>query len=95
MNKYTIELDRRTDFPLGYGVISESYTENTILNKIIEWSKPKTVIPESEKQVYKHLTRVEFENVSQDKFYKPFNGERGYTPINLCDRVVYLDIYWQ
>ena len=91
MNKDTIEIDMRKEFPVGYGVIRATWDESTVLHSIIKWSKSQ--IPE--RKVYKHLTRVEFENIDMLNTYKPFNGEREYEAIHLCDRVVYLDIYWQ
>lgn len=84
-------------------------SESLILDKIIEWSQIHKwsqydeqtgeghgfLISNKNKKIYKHLIRIEQENISTDRFYKPFNGKNGHNLIPYCDRVIYLDIYWQ
>ena len=113
MNKDTIELDRDTNHIKGYGIMyphsqTKWLAEANILNEIIKWSDNYKSLATNygngaqlARQVYKHIVRVEEENVRNDKFYIPFeNDPEGarqcdQTPIPRCDRVVYLDIYWQ
>lgn len=97
MNKDTIELERDTNHIKGYGLSNEkTWNEIDILNKIVEWSQEKQGV-----KVYRHNLRITEENVRDNDLYIPFqndpDGARqcGQTPIPRCDRVKYLDIYWQ
>ena len=96
MNKETIELERDTNHIKGYGMVyDKTWGEIDVLNKIVEWSRGKDV------KVYRHYTRIVEENVRENDLYIPFQNDPegarlcGQTPIPRCDRVKYLDIYYQ
>ncbi len=104
MNKTTIELERNTNHIKGYGMVKDkTWTESEMLDKIIEWSNKDDgpnlyggVRPK--KQVYKHILRIEEENIRENDLYIPFQNDairHNQIPIPRCDRVKYLDIYWQ
>ncbi len=89
MKKVTIELERDKNWQLGWGKMYDyHWTEDNVLNKIVKWSKGKKV------RIYRHLVRLEHEFPDGTVYKSPIpgivagNGE-------ICDRVRYLDIYYQ
>lgn len=84
MKKETIEICREKSLK-GYTTLQESFTQSDILNKIVEWSKDKNIL------IYEHLLRVGEENISKTEFCSVCED----TVIPYCERVVYLDIYYQ
>src|SRR4051812_20259269 len=102
MQRHTIELDRRTQVPCGYGVLDwdgcagifcKYLSETYIMNLIIDFSKDKNI------QVYRHSTRQEFQ--AYDEPPREFqHGPLGstYKETSVAqhgDKVLYLDIYYQ
>ncbi len=89
MKKETIELERDKNWKLGWGKAYDyAWGEMEILNKIVEWSQGKKVT------IYRHLTRVE--HVFPDgTIYKPKIPGVVAGNEEDCDRVKYLDIYYQ
>lgn len=97
MKKDTIELERDSNHIKGYGILpymDKWNNESNILDAIVEWSRKRKTV-----KIYKHIVRVSEENISKDRFYvsnhiKTIHNEI-ITQIPYCDRVVYLDIYYQ
>lgn len=96
MNKTTLELERDRNHIKGYGLFYEkTWTQHDILNKITKWSEGKNIT------IYNHILRIEEENIRENDLYIPFQNDPegarqcGQTPIPRCDRVKYLDIYYQ
>ena len=92
MNKETIELERLTEHRKNYGLIwDETWTENDILNKIVEWSQGKNVV------IYRHMLRIEQEDMGGNTTSKfgPLGGPYREETFPSCHRVKYLDIYYQ
>ncbi len=91
MNKDTIELERKKHRK-GYGVINDcSYTENDILNVLVDWSRNKNI------RIYRHLLRIEEEDMPDmdNGQFGPIGGPYTEVVYPRCDRVKYLDIYYQ
>lgn len=92
MDKTTVELDRIKDHWAQWGVLSDKWgggsDSSLVLDLLIEWSKKN---PEA--KIYRHLLRCVEENVSAQPTLK--TSSNGTCEVYLCDRVVYLDIYYQ
>lgn len=87
MNKDTIELERLTDFTFGYGRFMPKETTESLLDTLIEWSRKEE---NKDRKIYRHLVRETDENIGETM------TKQGQTfSTASCDRVVYLDIYWQ
>ncbi len=85
MKKETFELSRTRSIS-GYGDITPPVSEADILDSIVDFSKDKNI------SVYKHLLRIEEENISTTEFYNVPTITR---KIPYCEKVYYLDIYYQ
>lgn len=92
MTKTTIELDRMKRHWSGWGVMFDKWTEQDsplVLDALVKWS---TENPGT--KVYRHTLWVTEENVDKDEtLVKTLHNSA--QPIHYCDRVAYLDIYWQ
>ena len=85
MKKETLELSRSRSIS-RYGDLNPPVSESDILDSIVDFSKDKNI------SIYKHLLRIEEENISTTEFYSvpTITGKIPY-----CDKVYYLDIYFQ
>lgn len=90
MNKAIIEIWRAKGAIYGYDFVTNPITETDVLDKLIVWSKEKE---NGRKKIYKHFTKWEYENLSEDRFYTPEINKS--LKIPYCDHVCYLTIYWQ
>ena len=94
MNKAIIELGRVSNFPSGCGRFTYPTAEDSeVLDRLIEWSKANPAV-----KIYKHKVRCVEENVGEPLSYKddPKSWSSGQTPRTAtCDKVDYLDIYYQ
>jgi hypothetical protein len=94
MKKTTIELDRMKRHWSGWGIMNDKWGGDgdknpLVLNALIKWSKryPR-------RKIYRHVMWGTEEN--KDK--EPTMVETSYKPqcpVHYCDRVIYLDIYYQ
>ncbi len=83
MKKETIEL-HRGKCTQGYVYISSPVSDSIILDAIVDFSRDKNVT------IYRDILRVEEENISSVDFYEFQNLKIPY-----CEKVYYLDIYYQ
>lgn len=91
MDKTTIELERTKNHWSNYGVILDKWTNNDsslVLDAVLEWSKTN---PEA--NIYRHKIRVVEENLAETPVV--VKTEQSKIGVRYCDRVVYLDIYYQ
>lgn len=89
MKKETIELERDKNWKLGYGKLFDyEWTPNKILDKVVEFTKRKKI------RVYSHIVRLEHEFPDGSVYQSQIPGMIGGNG-ELCDRVRYLDIYYQ
>lgn len=79
----------------NYGYISPPVTEEDCLDKIVEFSSEKDII------IYEHKLKLVDENISEAEFYEPrecwwdiYSRKMG-PKVPHCDKVYYLDIYYQ
>lgn len=89
MRKKTIELERDKNWKLGWGKMFDyNWTEDKVLARIAKWTKGKNV------RIYRHFTRVE--HIFPDgTVYKPLIPGIVGGNEEICDRVRFLDIYYQ
>ena len=85
MEKQTLEIYRKRSIS-RYADLLPVISEADVLNTIVDFSKGKNIF------VYKHIFRIEEENISTTEFYSvpTLVGKAPY-----CDKVYYLDIYYQ
>lgn len=83
MKKETVEI-YRVKCAQGYAFVSPPISESIILDAIVNFSCGRNIT------IYKDVLRIEEENISTTDFYE-FNDLK----IPYCDKVYYLDIYYQ
>ncbi len=94
MQKTTIELNRQTNSPAGYGRFTYPTAESDeILERLIEWTRANPAA-----KVYRHKVRAVEEGIGK---LGPYKGRaedwssKTLPDVPACELVDYLDIYWQ